>query len=117
MISKLKVAIDKHLTSMLDLHGDLTYKQARDILGLRIRHQLPKIDKDEINEWLKINEQTKVEKIVSEFKVGDKVRRIVPFEGSIIWTITHITSIGELVIEVDGDSSGIVSPTEYKLVV
>jgi hypothetical protein len=117
MGDKLRVAIDKHLTSMLDLHSDLTYKQAKDILALRIQHQLPKINKDEINEWMEFNKQTKVEKIVSEFKVGDKVQRVVPFEGSIIWTITHITSIGELVIEVEGDSSAIVSPTEYKLVV
>ncbi len=116
MISKLKVAINEHLKSMLDIY-DLTDKQAKEILALRIRHQLPRIeDKDELNEWLNFKEQIKIDKIVRGFKVGDKVQRVVPLDDeNIVWTITHITSIGELVIETEGYSSAIVSTTAFRL--
>jgi hypothetical protein len=114
MVSKLKVAINEHLKSMLDLH-DLTDKQAKEILALRIRHQLPRIDKDEINEWLNFKEPIKIDRIVGGFKVGDKVQRVVPLDDDIVWTITHITSIGELVIETEGYSSAIVSTTAFRL--
>lgn len=108
MNEKLKAAIDNHLKLMFNICGDLSDKQAEEILALRIQHHLHKIDEDEINEWLGISMRYKEQEV--DFKVGDKVRRnekfakpeIMPCYGmskNTNYIIEHITPKGKLVLE------------------
>lgn len=120
MNEKLKEAIDNHLKSMFNICGDLSNKQAEEILALRIQHHLHKIDEDEINEWLGISMRYKEQEVVTvndseqksmvKFKVGDKVRRNEKFAKPEImacygmskdtdYVIEHITPKGKLVLE------------------
>ena len=123
MNEKLKAAIDVHLKSMFDICGDLSDKQAEEILALRIQHHLHKIDEDEINEWLGISMRYNKEQEV-DFKVGDKVRRnekfakpeIMPCYGmskNTDYVIEHITPKGKLVLE---DYMMVVDPDYVELV-
>lgn len=122
MNEKLKAAIDVHLKSMFDICGDLSDKQAEEILALRIQHHLHKIDEDEINEWLGISMRYKEQEV--DFKVGDKVRRnekfakpeIMPCYGmskNTDYVIEHITPKGKLVLE---DYIMVVDPEYVELV-